>query len=172
MKNYVHASPNSVYFQENGVVKYARTVTYGIMDLIGFFGGIIGLCVGFSLLSGAELIYYFTLRLFFDFKNEKENKVETLNDLDDVKSDKDILSDSFDAVFSLNNSTVDMTPIAEDKTEKPKPKPDVIPDEENKSLNVPKKVDTKPVSPKSTPKKAPVKPAPKPKAPATKPSNA
>lgn len=166
-------SSNSVFFQENGVVKYARTVTYGIMDLIGFFGGIIGLCVGFSLLSGAELIYFFTLRLFFDIKNENENKVETLNDLDDVKSDKDILSDSFDAVFSLNNSTVDLTPKAVDKTNtvkesNTKQKPDVIPnDEKNKSLDVPKKSDTKTVSPKSTPKKAPVKPAKKPNTPAT-----
>ena len=139
------------------------------MDLIGFFGGIIGLCVGFSLLSGAELIYFFTLRLFFDIKNENENKVETSNDLDDVKSDKDILSDSFDAVFSLNNSTVELTPIAEEEKRNTGPKPDVIPtDEKKKSLLVPKKADTKTVSPKSTPKKTPVKPAKKPNAPATK----
>ena len=57
------------------MVKYARTVTYGWQDLVGFFGGIVGLCVGFSLLSGAELVYFFTLRLFFDVKKEKENKV-------------------------------------------------------------------------------------------------
>ena len=56
------------------MVKYARTVTYGWQDLVGFFGGIVGLCVGFSLLSGAELVYFFTLRLFFDVKKEKENK--------------------------------------------------------------------------------------------------
>ena len=61
--------------QNDGVVKYARTVTYGWQDLVGFFGGIVGLCVGFSLLSGAELVYFFTLRLFFDVKKEKENKV-------------------------------------------------------------------------------------------------
>ena len=164
-------SSNSVFFQENGVVKYARTVTYGIMDLIGFFGGIIGLCVGFSLLSGAELIYFFTLRLFFDIKNENENKVETLNDLDDVKSDKDILSDSFDAVFSLNNSTVDLV-TSEEGTIKTEEKvmnnPDVVPKEENtKSLDVPMmNVAKENVSPKSSPKKAPVKPAQKPKTPA------
>ena len=148
-------------------MKYARTVTYGMMDLIGFFGGIIGLCVGFSLLSGAELIYFFTLRLFFDIKNEKENKVKNLNDLDDVKCDKDILSDSFDAVFSLNNSTVDLVTSEEGPTKSEETvlnKPDVVPKEENtKSLDVPKNVATKKVSPKSSPKKAPVKPAQKPK---------
>ena len=31
-------------------------------DLVGLFGGIVGLCMGFSLLSGAELIYFFTIR--------------------------------------------------------------------------------------------------------------
>jgi len=148
----------SIYIKENGVVKYARTVTYGMMDLIGFFGGIIGLCVGFSLLSGAELIYFFTLRLFFDIKNEKENKVENLNELDDIRCDKDILSDSFDAVFSLNNSTVDLVTSEEGiiKTEeKVMNNPDVVPKEENtKSLDVPKNVATKNVSPKSSPKKS------------------
>ena len=150
-------------------MKYARTVTYGMMDLIGFFGGIIGLCVGFSLLSGAELIYFFTLRLFFDIKNEKENKVENLNDLDDVKSDKDLLSDSFDAVFSLNNSTVDLLTTEKTLTKKSEEvKPVVITNEENnKSLDVPKKVASKSESQKSTPKKAPA-PAQKPKTTAPK----
>ena len=32
-------------------------------ELIGVFGGVVGLCMGFSLLSGAEFIYFFTLRL-------------------------------------------------------------------------------------------------------------
>ena len=150
-------------------MKYARTVTYGMMDLIGFFGGIIGLCVGFSLLSGAELIYFFTLRLFFDIKNEKENKVENLNDLDDVKSDKDLLSDSFDAVFSLNNSTVDLLTTEKTLTKKlEEVKPVVTTNEENnKSLDVPKKVASKSESPKSPPKKAPA-PAQKPKTTAPK----
>ena len=36
------------------------------------FGGVIGLCIGFSLLSGVELIYWFTLRLFIDqFRKKK-----------------------------------------------------------------------------------------------------
>ena len=38
---------------------------YGLkQDLVGLFGGIVGLCMGFSLLSGAELIYFFTIRWF------------------------------------------------------------------------------------------------------------
>ena len=35
-----------------------------LKELIGVFGGVVGLCMGFSLLSGAEFIYFFTLRLY------------------------------------------------------------------------------------------------------------
>ena len=59
-----------VYFKTVGVTKYQRNVAYGWQDLIAFFGGIVGLCVGFSLLSGAELIYFFTVRLFFEHRIE------------------------------------------------------------------------------------------------------
>ena len=33
-----------------------------VKELVGVFGGVVGLCMGFSLLSGAEFIYFFTLR--------------------------------------------------------------------------------------------------------------
>ena len=38
------------------------------------FGGVIGLCMGFSLLSLAELIYFFTIRLSVDLRKEKSAK--------------------------------------------------------------------------------------------------
>ena len=108
-------------------------------DLIGFFGGIIGLCVGFSLLSGAELIYFFTLRLFLDLRKEKnsENKVDIVDD--PYTTDKEILSESFDAVFSINNSTVQLIDTEETKAEEKtkvkestlnEKKPDLIPEKE------------------------------------------
>ena len=68
--SYVH-----FYFNSQGITKYQRNVTYGWEDLIAFFGGIVGLCVGFSLLSGAEFIYYFTLRFLIDIKKEKDKKM-------------------------------------------------------------------------------------------------
>ena len=66
--SYVH-----VYFRSFGMTKFARTVVFGWQDLVAFFGGICGLCLGFSLLSGAELLYWFTLRLFMDEKKEDDN---------------------------------------------------------------------------------------------------
>ena len=82
-----------IYFKELGIIKYSRNELYGIMDVIGthsyhlpfrlyhvyFFlsaalGGIIGLCMGFSLLSGAEIVYFFTLRLFTDAERSRKKK--------------------------------------------------------------------------------------------------
>ena len=40
-------------------------------DLIAAFGGLIGLCTGFSLLSLAEIIYFFTLRWWLQLCQEK-----------------------------------------------------------------------------------------------------
>ena len=45
--------------------------------------------MGFSLLSGAELLYYFTLRLFIDCRREKEafrrrQEVEKLKAADEI----------------------------------------------------------------------------------------
>lgn len=60
------------YFKETGIVQYTREELYGIMDLVAAFGGIIGLCSGFSLLSGVEIIYWFTIRYFVDkFRSKK-----------------------------------------------------------------------------------------------------
>ena len=72
--SYVH-----IYFDSFGVTKYLRNEVYGWQDLIAFFGGIVGLCVGFSLLSGAELIYFFTIRLFF-WKKRKQAKTQDLEE--------------------------------------------------------------------------------------------
>ena len=107
---------------------YQRTETYGWQDLVGFFGGIIGLCVGFSLLSGAELIYFFTLRLFLDTRKEKQKDNNDDDETGSTITDKEILSDSFDAVFSINNSVVDVKAEETKDVKLQLPKPDLVPD--------------------------------------------
>ncbi len=49
---------------------------------VAAFGGIVGLCMGFSILSGFELIYFFTIRLLVDRTREakKLNKIRNEND--------------------------------------------------------------------------------------------
>lgn len=44
------------------IIRYKREVLFGWVDLLVSFGGIAGLFLGFSLLSGVEILYYFTLR--------------------------------------------------------------------------------------------------------------
>ncbi|XP_031627738.1 sodium channel protein Nach [Contarinia nasturtii] len=44
------------------IIRYKREVLFGWVDLLVSFGGIAGLFLGFSLLSGVEIIYYFSLR--------------------------------------------------------------------------------------------------------------
>ncbi|XP_065331804.1 pickpocket protein 19-like isoform X3 [Cloeon dipterum] len=47
-----------VFFKQMGGVRYRNDVMFGWMDLLVSFGGIAGLFLGFSLLSGAELLYW------------------------------------------------------------------------------------------------------------------
>ncbi|KAJ9583692.1 hypothetical protein L9F63_021964 [Diploptera punctata] len=57
-----------IHFQNPTMVRYRTDVQYSWLDLVVAFGGIAGLCLGCSLLSGAEVIYYFTLRLYRHYR--------------------------------------------------------------------------------------------------------
>ena len=35
-------------------------------------GGVLGLCTGFSLITAVELLYWFTVRIFNDYRNRKK----------------------------------------------------------------------------------------------------
>ena len=61
----------------------------------------------YSLLSGAELIYFFTIRIFFDVRKEK-NKVEE-DSKDYEKMEKDLQSEFFDKIFEVDeDNQIDM----------------------------------------------------------------
>ncbi|CAH0381656.1 unnamed protein product [Bemisia tabaci] len=90
-------SPNQpnliVGFLSWPTVRYKREVLFGWVDLLVAFGGIAGLFLGFSLLSGIEIFYYFTLRalcmvhtdkkkltkLHWQYKWEKESQLINLD---------------------------------------------------------------------------------------------
>ncbi len=90
-----------VYFKELGMVQYLRDELYSIVDFIGGFfvfanilnsmhvicwlsvfpaavGGIIGLCIGFSILSLIEIIYWFTFRMYNDYVRKDKDRVGPL----------------------------------------------------------------------------------------------
>ncbi|RZC35753.1 sodium channel protein Nach-like, partial [Asbolus verrucosus] len=54
------------------MVRYKREVLFGWVDLLVSFGGIAGLFLGFSLLSGVEILYYFTIRACCMVVREKQ----------------------------------------------------------------------------------------------------
>lgn len=47
-----------LHYQSANIVKYRTDVTFGWLDLMVAFGGIAGLFLGCSLLSGVEIVYY------------------------------------------------------------------------------------------------------------------
>jgi len=53
-----------VYFKEMGATKFVRDELYSWQDIVANFGGTVGLCIGFSLLSAAEMFYFLFLRSF------------------------------------------------------------------------------------------------------------
>lgn len=46
------------HFQSGSIVKYRTDVTFSWLDLMVSFGGIAGLFLGCSILSGVEIVYY------------------------------------------------------------------------------------------------------------------
>ncbi|XP_054260321.1 pickpocket protein 19-like isoform X2 [Macrosteles quadrilineatus] len=56
---------------------YLSDVTYGPVEFIVAIGGIAGLFLGGSLLSGAEILYFFTFRLFYHWRNTRNMNLNT-----------------------------------------------------------------------------------------------
>jgi len=59
------------HYQSSNIVKYRTDVTFGWLDLMVSFGGIAGLFLGCSILSGIEIVYYFIIMIFTLMKNLK-----------------------------------------------------------------------------------------------------
>lgn len=65
------------------------------------FGGIAGLFLGFSLLSGVEIIYYFTLRAFCMVTNNSELLEELSQEYD--HQDKPIIDLGLKPIWTIEN---------------------------------------------------------------------
>ena len=51
-----------VYFADLKMFRYITDELFSWQDILASFGGLVGLCTGFSFLSAAEIVYFFTLR--------------------------------------------------------------------------------------------------------------
>lgn len=60
-----------IHYASSYLMKYRTDVTFGWMDLVVGFGGIMGLFFGCSLLSGVEIFYFSTIGLFYQYKKNQ-----------------------------------------------------------------------------------------------------
>ncbi len=64
-----------VYFKNLHFMRQERGELYGFVDLFSNIGGLMGLCMGFSALSAVEVLYFFTMRLFFNMTMYRKEDV-------------------------------------------------------------------------------------------------
>lgn len=56
----------SIFFKKQEISTLQRTEMYTFENVLAMGGGLMGLFLGISLLSIVEVIYYFTIRLFWN----------------------------------------------------------------------------------------------------------
>ncbi|CAG7722532.1 unnamed protein product [Allacma fusca] len=61
-----------IYFGSDAFVPQVRSELYATVDLIANTGGLLGLCLGFSALSAVEIIYFFSLRWYWQRVRRRE----------------------------------------------------------------------------------------------------
>jgi hypothetical protein len=70
-----------VYFAQEDSVLYRTTVLYTWYDILSEYGGILSLCLGCSIISFLELIYFLTFRSYQNIFNNNRflKKFNTTN---------------------------------------------------------------------------------------------
>lgn len=63
-----------LFYSSPNMIKYRTDRTFSFMDLIVGFGGIVSLFLGVSVLSGAEIMYFSTIALFWHRKRGLSNR--------------------------------------------------------------------------------------------------
>lgn len=55
-----------IYFVDLTSTKYRKDMYQNWLGILAAFGGLLGLFLGFSLVTGFEFVYFFTIRTLFD----------------------------------------------------------------------------------------------------------
>ncbi|XP_021959702.1 pickpocket protein 28 [Folsomia candida] len=63
-----------IFFRESSIMQYKRDELFTWEDFVSAWGGVMSLCMGFSITSLVEAIYFFTFRMHLDKKKMRENK--------------------------------------------------------------------------------------------------
>ena len=64
-----------IYFDKLHFMTYERKELYDIIDFTAYLGGLLGMCMGFSLLSAIEVVYFFTARLYYNYVTPRNEDV-------------------------------------------------------------------------------------------------
>jgi Amiloride-sensitive sodium channel len=67
-KTFFSSTSIDIGFRESQFVALKRTHLFGKTELLANCGGLLGLFLGFSIMSIVEVIYFFTIRLMTDIK--------------------------------------------------------------------------------------------------------
>ena len=54
---------------------YERKELYDIIDFTAYLGGLLGMTMGFSLLSVIEVVYFFTARLYYNYVTPRKEDI-------------------------------------------------------------------------------------------------
>ncbi|RZB39769.1 ASC domain containing protein, partial [Asbolus verrucosus] len=64
--NKTHVTSLTIYFQSDDFITSQRNEFYGPTDFLANFGGLLGLFTGFSVLSFMEILYFLSVRIFYN----------------------------------------------------------------------------------------------------------
>ncbi|KFB35480.1 AGAP009590-PA-like protein [Anopheles sinensis] len=65
-----------IFYADLTATHYRTDISQDSLGVLASFGGILGLFLGFSIITGFEMIYFFTVRLLFDVLEEKKKPVQ------------------------------------------------------------------------------------------------
>ncbi|XP_035716749.1 pickpocket protein 28 [Folsomia candida] len=63
-----------IFFRESSIMQYKRDELFTWEDFVSALGGVMSLCMGFSIISLVEAVYFFTFRMHMDKKKMTEIK--------------------------------------------------------------------------------------------------
>jgi Amiloride-sensitive sodium channel len=79
-----------IYFKENEFITSQRSELYGVTGFLAKCGGLMGLCLGVSVISIFELLYFCTIRVCF--KAQKKSSSPSDQETNDVVVEKQLQS--------------------------------------------------------------------------------
>lgn len=68
-----------IFFRDSEFITSKRSELYGQTDFLANCGGLLGLFMGVSILSLVEVLYFFTLRVWYRLKKYREDRLHRIN---------------------------------------------------------------------------------------------